>query len=133
MTFLSDPYFYQLENRIYVKNKEVGDKGETIAANFLQKKGFNIIERNWRYKHLEIDIIASLNSKVHFVEVKTRTNYKYGQPEESISKAKMKNLKTGAEAYLYLHPQWELIQFDVIAIMLKKDKADIFLIEDVFF
>ena len=116
-----------------MKNKEVGDNGETIAANFLQKKGFNIIERNWRHKHLEIDIIASLNNKVHFVEVKTRTNYKYGQPEESISKAKMNHLKMGAEAYLYLHPQWELIQFDVVAIMLLKDKVEIFLIEDVFF
>jgi len=116
-----------------VKNKQVGDKGETIAANFLQKRGFNIIERNWRYKHLEIDIIASINNKLHFVEVKTRTNKKYGQPEESISKAKMNHLKIGAEAYLYLNPQWELIQFDVVAIMLTKDKEEIFLIDDVFF
>ena len=116
-----------------MKNKELGDKGETIAANFLQKRGFNIIERNWRSKHLEIDIIASINSKLHFVEVKTRTNNKYGQPEESISKAKMNHLKVGAEAYLYLNPQWELIQFDVIAIMIVMEKIDIFLIEDVFF
>ena len=116
-----------------MKNKEVGDKGETIAANFLQKRGFNIIERNWRSKHLEIDIIASIDNKLHFVEVKTRTNRKYGMPEESISKAKMNHLKVGAEAYLYLNPQWELIQFDVIAIMLVKEDVDIFLIEDVFF
>ena len=75
-----------------MKNKQVGDKGETIAVNFLLKKGFNIIERNWRYKHLEIDIIASVKDKLHFVEVKTRTNKKYGLPEESISKAKMNHL-----------------------------------------
>ena len=116
-----------------MKNKQVGDKGETIAVNFLQKRGFNIIERNWRSKHLEIDIIASIDHKLHFVEVKTRTNKKYGQPEESISKAKMNHLKIGAEAYLYLNPQWELIQFDVIAIMLTRGKEEIFLIDDVFF
>ena len=116
-----------------MKNKHTGDKGETIAANFLQKRGFNIIERNWRYKHLEIDIIASLNNKLHFVEVKTRTTHKYGMPEESVSQTKMNRLKIAAEAYLLLHLEWELIQFDVIAIMISKDTEDILLIDDVFF
>lgn len=116
-----------------MKNKHTGDIGETIATNFLIKRGFNIIERNWRYKHLEIDIIASLKQKLHFVEVKTRTNLKFGMPEESVSQAKMNRLKIAAEAYLHLHPEWELIQFDVIAVMISKDKEDIFLIDDVFF
>ncbi len=116
-----------------MKNKHTGDKGETIAANFLQKRGFAIIERNWRHKHLEIDIIASHNNKLHFVEVKTRTSQRYGMPEESVSQIKMNRLKIAAEAYLQLHPEWELIQFDVIAIMIGKDKEDIFLIDDVFF
>lgn len=115
-----------------MKNKHTGDKGETIAANFLIKRGFNIIERNWRYKHLEIDIIASLKQKLHFVEVKTRTNLKFGMPEESVGQAKMNRLKIAAEAYLHLHPEWELIQFDVIAIMLGKENEDILLIDDVF-
>ena len=116
-----------------MKNKDVGDKGEAIAANFLQKKGFVIIERNWRHKHLEVDIIASKGKKLHFVEVKTRTNTKYGHPEESISKAKMNHLKVAAEAYLFLNPKWEVIQFDVISVMITKEKEEIFLIEDVFF
>ena len=116
-----------------MKNKHTGDKGETIATNFLKNKGFNIIERNWRHKHLEIDIIANLTNKLYFVEVKTRTNTQFGMPEESVSQAKMDRLKIAAEAYLYLNPQWELIQFDVISIMLGKDKEEIFLIEDVFF
>lgn len=116
-----------------MKNKDVGDKGEAIAANFLQKKGFIILERNWRHKHLEVDIIASESKKLHFVEVKTRTNTKYGLPEESISQAKMNHLKVAAEAYLRLNPQWELIQFDVISVMITKEKEEIFLIEDVFF
>ena len=82
---------------------------------------------------MEIDIIASLNLKLHFVEVKTRTNSKFGLPEESVSQTKMNRLKIAAEAYLLQHPEWEKIQFDVIAIMIEKDKETIFLIDDVFF
>ena len=112
---------------------EKGNEGETIAAKFLESKGFNIIERNWRFKHLEIDIIASMKNKLHFVEVKTRTSNKFGMPEQSISQIKMDRLKLAAEAYLIKHQQWEKIQFDVVAIMQTKKATDIFLIEDVFF
>ncbi len=116
-----------------MKKKEVGEKGEDIATFFLESKGFNIIERNWRHKHLEVDIIASLDKKIHFVEVKTRTNLKYGLPEESISQAKMNHLKVAASAYITLHKEWELLQFDVIAIMMTNKGEEIFFIEDVYF
>lgn len=115
-------------------HKITGNKGEAIATDYLQKKGYLIIERNWRHKHLEIDIIACNNKKLHFVEVKTRTNTKFGLPEDSIGQAKMNHLKKAAEEYLYQNKNWIKIQFDVIAITLKKDIAmEIFLIEDVFF
>lgn len=115
-------------------HKLTGNKGETIAADYLQEKDYIIVERNWRHKHLEVDIIASNNKKLHFVEVKTRTNTKFGLPEDSISQAKMNHLKKAAEEYLYQNSQWLKIQFDVIAITLKKEiVVEIFLIEDVFF
>jgi putative endonuclease len=115
-------------------NKITGNKGEAIANNYLLENGYTIVERNWRFKHLEVDIIAHKNDKLHFVEVKTRTNNKFGLPEESISQTKMDRLKRAAEAYLYQHPQWLKIQFDVMAITLKKEVAqEIFMIEDVFF
>ncbi|MFP5040074.1 YraN family protein [Parasediminibacterium sp. JCM 36343] len=116
-----------------MKKKEIGDKGETIAVNFLEKTGFNIIERNWRHKHLEIDIIATQNRKLHFIEVKTRTNTLFGLPEQSVGKVKMEHLKKAAVAYLRNNPEWLLIQFDVIAIMITKEGNEVFLIEDVFF
>jgi len=116
-----------------MKKKDVGEKGENIATIFLETKGFNIIERNWRHKHLEVDIIASIDKKLHFVEVKTRTNLKYGLPEESISQTKMDHLKVAAEAYLEQHSEWELLQFDVISIMMTSNGEDLFFIEDVFF
>ena len=84
-------------------NQDKGTKGENVATDYLLQKDYTIIERNWRYKHWEIDIIASKNKKLHFVEVKTRTNKKFGNPEESINEKKMNALKKGAEQYLLIN------------------------------
>lgn len=91
------------------------------------------MHRNWRHKQREIDIIAAKNNTLHFIEVKTRTNKAFGLPEESISQYKMNALKKAAEEFLLQHVEWRQIQFDVIAINLNKEAAEIFMIEDVFF
>ena len=93
-----------------------------------------LIEKNWRHKHWEVDIIASKGKLLHFIEVKTRSNYRFGYPEESIGNDKMNALKKAAEEYLYQHPQWKYIQFDVVAITLQAETVkEILLIEDVYF
>lgn len=116
------------------KNIEKGLYGENVAIDYLLQKGYTILEKNWRHKHWEIDIIALHKNTLHFVEVKTRTNKKYGNPEESISQGKMNALKKGIEEYLIIHPQWQFIQIDVIAITLENTIVkEIFFIEDVFF
>ena len=115
-------------------NQNIGVKGEALAEIFLIDKGFTIIERNWRYKQLEVDIIASRSDRLHFFEIKTRTSDKYGKPEESISKQKMNNLKNAAEEYQYLHPEWKYVQFDAVAITIMNNKpVEYFLIEDIYF
>lgn len=115
-------------------NKEKGAKGEAMASQYLINNGFQILERNWRYHHLEVDIIASKKEWLHIVEVKTRHSQKYGLPEESISKQKMGFLKNAAVAYQFQHPTWKKIQFDVIAISIKPNSTEeIFMIEDVYF
>ena len=115
-------------------NQATGKKGEQIAASFLIDNGYEIQEKNWRHHHLEVDIIASKNGRLHIVEVKTRNSTRYGHPEESITKNKMKFLKNAAEAYQYQHKQWLYLQFDVIAITMISDiETEIFLIEDVYF
>ncbi len=115
-------------------NKNTGDKGEEMAAQFLVKIGFTIVERNWRFKHWEVDIIAGKGNRLHFFEIKTRRSDKYGKPEESISKEKMNNLKNAAEEYQYRHPEWKYIQFDAVAItLLYNQPAEFFLIEDIYF
>lgn len=115
-------------------NKNTGFKGEEMASVYLQQNGFNVIERNWRFKHWEVDIIASKNDRLHFFEIKTRTTSKYGKPEESISYKKMKNLKNAAEEYQYKNPHWKYVQFDVLAIcMYNNEPVEYFYIEDVYF
>jgi len=115
-------------------NKNTGNEGEEMAAGWLVKKGFAIVERNWRFKHWEVDIIASNGRKLHFVEVKTRSNHRFGKPEESIKRDKMTAMKNVAEEYLYQHAEWQYIQFDIVAITLEgENPLEILLIEDVYF
>ncbi len=115
-------------------NQEKGKAGEDIAAQYLMEKGFVIMERNWRHRHLEVDLIASKGKMLHFIEVKTRTSLRYGYPEESIGKEKMQFLKFASAAYQYQHPSWKYIQFDVVAILLQGQKAiEIFMIEDIYY
>ena len=93
-----------------------------------------MVERNWRFRHWEVDIIATKGRFLHFIEVKTRKSLRYGRPEESITRDKMSNLKNVAEEYQYQHPQWKYIQFDVLAItLINEEVKEIFMIEDVYF
>jgi putative endonuclease len=115
-------------------NKDTGNRGENIAAEYLLTQNYSIMERNWRFRHWEVDIIASKGKKLHFVEVKTRTNEKFGKPEESIGRKKMDCLKNAAAKYVFLHSGWKYIQFDVLAITLNEEEVkEIFMIEDVYF
>ena len=115
-------------------NKTTGDKGEDLAVIYLQQLNYTVRDRNWRFGHWEVDIIASKGNKLHFIEIKTRSSDKYGKPEESMSTKKMTNLKNAAEEYQYLHMEWKYVQFDVLAITINGGVAvDYFLIEDVYF
>jgi putative endonuclease len=114
--------------------KDTGNQGENIAAEYLLKQGYTILERNWRHRSWEIDIIGSRGKFLVFFEVKTRTSERFGKPEASIGQEKMNHLKKAAEEYLYRHPDWKFIRFDVIAITLQQGMVrEIFVIEDVFF
>jgi putative endonuclease len=119
--------------KIMAEHNDTGKIGETLAATWFEEKGYCILHKNWREKNLEVDIIASKNKMLHFIEVKTVTTLKYGNPEEKISRKKIKNLLDAAEAFLFQYPQWQRIQFDVLAITMQKDNAiEYFLIEDVY-
>ncbi len=109
-----------------------GSLGEEMAVKYFVGKGYNILHRNWRYSHWEIDIIAFKENKIHFIEVKTRRTNTYGFPEDDVSKKKMKFLMSSAEEFLYQNKGWKFVQFDILSITLSKDETpEFFLIEDV--
>jgi len=113
---------------------DTGRAGEQLAVDFLTGKGWQILERNWRAGHREIDIIATHAGILHFVEVKTKHGRRFGNPEDQVGKGKMRYLAGAAEQYLYRHPQWKRIQFNIIAITLMHNREpEILLIEDVFY
>jgi putative endonuclease len=110
-----------------------GNTGEALAAVYLTGNGYNILHQNWRHSRWEVDIIAEKETILHFVEVKTRKTGTFGYPEESVDKKKMQNLINAAEEYLYRYPQWKRVQFDILSIIIIKEKpVEYFLIEDVY-
>ena len=110
-----------------MNTKETGDLGETIACQFLMKKGFSIIERNYRKKWGEIDIIAQKAGVVRFIEVKSAV-YKntdvfsreteWYRPEEQVSLLKIKKIARTAETYMAEKELDQDRQIDVIAVFL---------------
>jgi putative endonuclease len=97
---------------------ETGKRGEALAATYLSDLGFEILERNWRYRRSEIDLIGSKDGILHCIEVKTRTSTTFGFPEESVTNKKIKSLLRAGTAYMFKNPGWKIIQYDVLSIMI---------------
>lgn len=114
-------------------HNEIGKEGEKLAAEWLIKKGFTLIHQNWRYSHYEIDIVASKDKFLHFIEVKARNFSPFGYPEDSVTKKKFKHLQKAADQYLFLNNGHPWIQYDILSITLHQHKKpEYFFIEDVF-
>jgi putative endonuclease len=117
-----------------MSNKEIGIFGENRAISHLIELGFEILHRNWRYKHLEIDIIASKDNLLHIIEVKTRSSIEFGYPEQFINGRKMQFLKNAAAFFQYENPGWKYLQFDVVSIFLNDQQIwELAFFEDVYF
>ena len=101
---------------------QIGQYGESIAIEYLDKLGYQILETNWRFKRAEIDIIAKKAETLVFIEVKTRTYTFYGQPEDSIDASKEAFIIDAAQRYMEkIGHNWE-VRFDIISIILAKNK-----------
>ncbi|MFT6882607.1 MAG: putative endonuclease [Marinoscillum sp.] len=113
-----------------MNTKSKGKYGEDLAVSFLEKKGFEITERNYRYGRGEIDLIGILDNKLLvFIEVKLRKGNTYGEPESFVSNAQQKLIIKAAENYLFAI-NWEKdIRFDIISIT----REEILHIEDAFY
>lgn len=97
-------------------NKQVGQWGEDLATESLVVKGYDIVERNWRLGHLEIDIIARHKQRIIFVEVKTRTDEDDDDPATLITRKKLTNLCRSINAYMQLYNLNFEAQIDVMVI-----------------
>ena len=115
------------------QHNELGKTGEQIAVDFLIKKGYEIKERNWRFKKAEIDIIAQKDNFLIAVEVKTRSTDDFGDPQDFL-KPKQKNLLIGAmDEYVVSKDLDVEVRFDVIGIIKNQKETKIEHFEDAFF
>lgn len=114
--------FFRRLNLKDVKGKE----GEKIAEEFLKKKGYSLLERNFRVKGGEIDLLMKSGSKIVAVEVKLRTTKKFGEPYESVTNRKLKRIKLALIIYLRKR-NYSLsnAQIDVLSIFKDKNKTEI--------
>lgn len=113
-------------------HNNIGKLGENLAEKWILSNGYTMLHKSWRHKHLEVDFIVSKNDTLYFFEVKTRTTTTFGNPEESVTLKKMKNLKEAAAEYQHQFPDWKWIQFNVLSILLKNNEIEFWLNEDVY-
>lgn len=105
-----------------MNNQAIGLLGEEIAANYLQSSGLSIVEKNFKKRYGEIDIVAKDNDTLVFVEVKTRKGDRFGSPEEAITRWKLQSLIHSVNYYKLLHPELpKILRIDMVSINLSAD------------
>ena len=113
-------------------HNDLGKLGEELAVNYLIEKGYEILERNWRNKHKEIDIIAKDGGTLVIVEVKTRQNDGFMEPDMAVTRQKQMRLVYAANAYVFRNRLDLDIRFDIISIVFNQGNPKIDHIEDAF-
>jgi putative endonuclease len=112
-----------MPERKNTEKKDLGEWGESYVANYLKENGYEILSRNVRTPYGEIDLVARINDRLIFIEVKTRTSKKFGYPEDAITEEKITHMVESAESYLQDHPDmlfdW---QIDVISVQVDRKK-----------
>jgi len=114
------------------QSKDIGKRGEDEAAGFLQGKGYEILERNYRFRRNEVDIIAMRDNTLVFVEVKMRSTNLFGYPESFVSDEQFQRILQVADEYQHQN-NWEgNIRFDIVSIEKKRSGLEITHFEDAF-
>lgn len=98
-------------------HNELGAWGEELAAAFLRQKGYVIVERNWKMGHRDIDIIAKDDDMMVFVEVKTRRNRVFGEPEDAVDYRKLGNLQKAVNYYVKSRRINSNIRLDLVTVV----------------
>ncbi len=115
-----------------MKHLELGNWGERLACKELQKSGFKLLFKNWRWEKAEVDIIAYHKRLLIIVEVKTRSTDQYGSPAEAVSRQKEEKLRQAALAFLEYYDLDLELRFDILSIIGNPNSYNIEHIEEAF-
>ena len=114
-------------------NKKKGDWGEKLALEFLKEKGFTILEANWTFGKMEIDIIAQEGKKIVFVEVKTRFSEEHGDPEDGVNIKKQRFLIKAANQYILEKDIDNEARFDIVCVLTENNTTIVKHLPDAFY
>ena len=115
------------------EHNELGKFGEELAVDFLQQKGYTILETNWTFQKAEIDIIAQKENTLAIVEVKTRSSIEFGLPQDFVKPKKIQLLVKAVNEYVTSNDLETDVRFDIVAIFKESNEYKIEHIEDAFY
>ena len=104
------------------KHNDTGKRGEDLAAQFLEEKNYQLLERNWRHGRAELDIIAMDGKTMVFAEVKTRSDDIFERPENAVKNKKRGLMIKAAIGYMYKNKHENSIRFDILSVILRGGK-----------
>ena len=116
-----------------VSQREIGEKAEAIAQQHISKLGYEILDTNWYYGHLELDIVARDGEELVIVEVKSRSGIRYAHPSEAITNTKIKRIVEAADAYIQEKNKEMETRFDVITVIFIGQKFELEHFKDAFY
>lgn len=114
-------------------HNDIGKSGEDAIVHYLEKKGYLILDRNWRQGSYEIDIVAQTEEEVVFIEVKTRSDDFYSNPEDAVTNKKINRIVAAANLYVRLFAIDLPARFDIVAVIGYDPHFQIDHIEDAFY
>jgi putative endonuclease len=114
-------------------HNDLGKEGENLAASFLLKNGYEILERNFIFQKAEIDIIAQKGKDLIIVEVKTRNSTFFGDPQDFVTSSKIKLLVKAANEYVISNNLDVEVRFDIISVIKNKQVEQIEHFENAFY
>ena len=115
------------------QHNDLGKKGEQLAVDYLIKKDYQILERNYRFQKAEVDIIAQIKDTLAIVEVKTRSTTDFGNPQDFVKPKQIQRLVKAVDEFVLVNGLDVEVRFDIIAIIHQKDKTKIEHLENAFF
>ena len=120
-----------------LNNRETGQRGEALALRYLVREGYEVLERNYRTRYGEIDLVVRRGTTLDFVEVKARRGTGFGEPLEAVTPRKQERVRLMAEQYLaekgsQFVDGFEEVRFDAVGILVEQGKREVRHVEDAF-